>query len=41
MTVYRIYDNDGKPAGFFLEHEERLAKLYVKIYGGYYRKETA
>lgn len=40
MTIYRIYTKDGKPSGFFLEHEEHLADLYVRMYGGYYRKES-
>ena len=41
MTVFRIYTDDDKYVGFFLSHEEKLAAMYVEVYGGYYRKVEA
>ena len=36
MLVFRIFNANGEPGGFFLEHEEARAAEYVKVYGGKY-----
>lgn len=40
-TVYRVYDYQGIYRGFFLGHEEELAKKYAQDCGGQYVADKA
>lgn len=40
MTIFVLYDDNGKCQGYFLQGEENLAKLWVRNNGGRYEKKT-
>ena len=38
MTVFEVYDENGKYVGYFLESEEGLANLWAYEHNGTYKK---
>ena len=34
VKIWRIYNSNGTPQGYFLEHEKPMAEAYAKTIGG-------